>query len=428
LSILSQIGSSIVATFLQMAPYLLLGLTISGILHVVISSNLVLRYLGKPGIGSVIRAALIGVPLPLCSCGVLPLALSLRKDGASKGSTVSFLISTPQTGVDSMIATYGMLGLPFAIFRPIAAFLMGIFGGVITDLFDREKSGSAAALPAFNCSICQTATPHRHSFFEKVKGMARYAYADFLDGISPHLVIGIVIAGLIAFVIPQDVFTKYLHNDFIAMLVMIAIGAPLYVCATASIPIAMAFMLKGASPGAAFVFLTVGPATNAAAIALVGHALGKKTAVIYLTSIALLSMAAGYTLNFVLSLTGGYTLPSVARRHCHGDAATPADLIFGGVFLLLLLLSLYRTTLLPAALKLAKRMRRVETAGSTCSLTVEGMSCQKCARKVSTAALGVSGVAGVKVDLESKRVTVDGAMDIAKVKKAIEAAGYGVRD
>ena len=422
------IGSAVTDTFLQMAPYLLFGLSIAGVLHVLFSPAFVYRMLGKRGIGSVVKAALIGVPLPLCSCGVLPMALSLRKSGASKGATVSFLISTPQTGVDSMIATYGMLGLPFAVFRPIAAFMMGIVGGLITEAFGTRMNAGATAEPQpnFSCTLCPVTSPHSHSLREKVHGMIRYAGFDFLDTISLHLVIGIIVAGLIAFLVPNDLFSKYLHNDFLSMLVMIVVGAPLYICATASIPIAAALMLKGASAGAAFVFLTVGPATNAAAILLIGHALGKRTATIYLMVIAGLSMIAGYALNFVVSLTH-YALPMAALHHHHGHSAGPISLTLSGIFLLLLVLSLFRTNVKPWVIRLRRRLSgESASVAQTYCLTVSGMSCGKCARKVTNAALAVAGVSDVAVDLDTKTAKISGSADIDKVKIAIIGAGYGV--
>ena len=425
--IITGIFAAIQTTFLLMAQYLLLGMLLAGMLHVLISRSFVFKHLGKRGFGSVVKAALIGVPLPLCSCGVLPLAVSFRKSGASKGATTAFLISTPQTGIDGILATAGMLGLPFAIFRPVAAFIMGIAGGIIADVFSSADGGLAAAgngAPS-GCSLCPVTHIHKHTVREKISGILKYALRDFPDDIAIHLVIGIVVAGLISYWIPDDLFSRYLRNDFLAMLVMIVIGAPLYICATASIPIAAVLMMKGASAGAAFVFLTVGPATNAAALILIAHALGKKIAGLYLLTIIVLSIAAGYALNFILSLTGS-GMPMMEHHH-HMEAIGVWTIAIGLFFLAVLILSLFRTHVMPFFFTARRALTsRAGVLSSTRRIAVEGMSCRKCAEKVRQAVLAVEGVSGVKIDLAAKTATVEGSAGIALVREAIVKAGYGV--
>ncbi len=426
--IITGINSAIRVTFLLMAPYLLLGMLLAGMLHVLVSRSFVFNHLGKKGFWSVVKATLIGVPLPLCSCGVLPLAVSFRKSGASKGATTAFLISTPQTGIDSILATGGMLGLPFAIFRPIAAFVMGIAGGVIADVFsDAEKPHDVPGNDSSTgCALCPATVIHRHSVMEKISGMLKYALRDFPDDITIHLIIGIIIAGLISYCIPGDLFSRYLKNDFLAMLVMIVIGAPLYICATASIPIAAALMLKGASAGAAFVFLTVGPATNAAALILIAHALGKKIAGLYLMTIIILSIIAGYILNFIFSITK-YSFPRFAHHHHHMESFGFWTLSIGLFFLTVLLMSLYRTHLKPMTLRIKNKLTMRDQANSASyRLTISGMSCRKCSEKIRTAVLSVAGVSAVKIDLDAKTATVEGSADISGVREAIVRAGYGV--
>ncbi|MCG7851792.1 MAG: permease, partial [Methanosarcinaceae archaeon] len=232
--VLIEICREIINTFIVMAPYLLLGLTFAGILHILFSKEFIIRHLGGNDLKSIVKAAVLGVPLPLCSCGVIPTALSLRKSNASTAATVSFLVSTPQTGIDSIIATYGMLGPVFAVFRPFAALVMGIGAGVATMIFcAKYDSANHAAVPSTECPMCFDPSPHKHMFHEKVRSMARYAYVDFLDDISIQLVVGIVLAGLITFFIPEDFFSRYIGNDFAEMALMIVGGIPLYVCATA---------------------------------------------------------------------------------------------------------------------------------------------------------------------------------------------------
>ncbi len=428
MEIITGIGSAIQSTFLQMAPYLLFGMMLAGILHVVVSRRFIVNHLGRKGPWAVIKAAMIGVPLPLCSCGVLPLALSLKQSGASKGATTSFLISTPQTGIDSILATYGMLGLPFAVFRPVAALMMGIVGGLITDIFSvaeiPENSPGKESSPS--CTLCSSTHIHRHSLKEKIRGMLKYALYEFPDNITGNLIIGIVIAGLISFFIPNDLFYRYLHNDFLSMLVMIIIGAPLYICATASIPIAAMLMFKGASAGAAFVFLTVGPATNAAAIILIAHALGRKIAGIYLLTIIIMSIIAGYILNFIVSITK-YSFPLMTHHHHHMDSVGPWTLSVGLFFLTVLMWSLYRTRLKPLILKIRRSTINHQNAETHC-LSISGMSCRKCSNKITAAVLSIDGVSDVTIDLAAKTATVAGTADITRVRDAIIKAGYGVTE
>ncbi len=259
-----------------MSPYLLLGFVFGGILHVFFKKEKVAKLLGSNKIKSTVYASLIGVPLPLCSCGVIPTGISFYKNGASKGSTVSFLISTPQTGVDSIFATYSMLGLPFAILRPLIAFISGIFGGAFTNYLDRNTIAEPQTIVEPNASI-KKENPFKRIFF--------YAFYEFLQDIAKWLVIGLLLAAFISLLVPDDFFQEYIHNDFLSMLIILAISVPLYVCATGSIPIAAVLIMKGISPGAAFVFLMAGPATNAATITVLGKVMGKKALIGYLTSI-----------------------------------------------------------------------------------------------------------------------------------------------
>ena len=235
------------------------------------------------------RAALLGVPLPLCSCGVIPTGISFNKEGASKGATVSFLISTPQTGVDSILATYSMLGLPFALLRPFVAFFSGIFGGVITNLASKGEEIKTVEPPINISKETEKAG--------KWQKMIRYAFLDFLMDIADWLIIGFAIAALISVLLPDDFFTMYLSNQFLSMFIVLLASIPLYVCATGSIPIAAVLMMKGLSPGAALVFLMAGPATNVATMTVIGKALGRKTLIIYLVSISTSAMFFGRIAN-----------------------------------------------------------------------------------------------------------------------------------
>jgi len=416
-----EIINEVYLTFMEMAPYLLLGLTFAGVLHVLFKKEFVARHLGGNGIMSSIKASIFGVPLPLCSCGVIPTALSLRKSNASEGSVVSFLISTPQTGVDSIIATYGMLGPVFAIFRPIAAFIMGIAGGVITGL---------TVKPAKKASFVQTGSETVQdsdhdvggTILDKVKKMVTYGYGSFLDDISIQLVVGILISGIISWAVPDDFFTNYVSDGIGGMLLMIIAGIPLYVCATASIPIAVALMIKGLSPGAAFVFLAAGPATNAATITLITNAMGKKVVTIYLSVIAVGAILAGYALNFVYSFINVDPVKQIAHQHVHVSIST---YLISGFFGVLVLLSLLRKS---GVLK----SRGTCTDGSfstgggntTTTIPVTGMTCHHCADHVTKSIRQVKGVESVSVDLHGAKAAITGHFDLEQVKEAVVEAGY----
>lgn len=422
--------NEIVKTFLEMAPYLLLGLTFAGILHILFTREIIARHLGGHRFSAVVKSALLGVPLPLCSCGVVPTALSLRKSHASDGATVSFLISTPQTGVDSIIATYGMLGPIFAVFRPIAAFIMGIAGGAVTNLFD--TGGKSEAIldneRYTSCKICVMPTPHRHSLIEKIWSMVKYGYGEFLDDISKQLVVGIIISGMISYFVPDDFFTRYIGNRFLEMVIMIVGGIPLYVCATASIPIAFALMMKGVSPGAAFVFLAVGPATNAATVTLIANAMGKKIVAVYLGVVTLFSIIAGYIFNFVVDTFYGGSI-DIKHMEGHVHSEVSPGLIFGVIFFIMLLLSLFRNFFPDTWNGLfAKRKegRTAEVQGQTTTIGVEGMTCNKCVQHVTESIQKVKGVTSVQVSLKKKSATVSGDYNVDEVKEAVRDAGYKV--
>jgi uncharacterized membrane protein YraQ (UPF0718 family) len=328
------------ATIGAMAPYLLFGFFVAGLLSVFVSQKLVERHLGGRGFLPVLKATLLGIPLPLCSCGVIPVAMSLHKHGASKGSTVSFLLSTPQTGVDSILVTYSLLGPVFAIFRPLAALVTGLVGGMLVNLFGQEvgrasplaKDSRAEDLGASNpqseirnpklegsqsaqntepCCCCHHAvTPMR----KLLDGM-KYGFVSLPRDIGKPLLVGLAIAALISLIVPNDFFAARLGRGLPAMLVMMLIGIPLYVCASASVPVAAAMILKGLSPGAALVFLITGPGTNAAGLATIWNTLGRRTAILYLLTVAGCALAAGILLD---SIIHGIHIEVVSHMHTMG--------------------------------------------------------------------------------------------------------------
>jgi len=278
---------------MEMAPYLLFGFVAAGVMSVIISPATVQRHLGRRGLLPVLKAALFGIPLPLCSCSVIPVTVSLRKHGASKGAATSFLLSTPQTGVDSILVTYGMLGPVFAIMRPAIALITGLIGGGLVDAFEQHDNGTE--VPACTDECCNGS---RRGWFGRIW---RHAFVTLPRDIARPLIIGALIAALIGAFVPENFFSTHTRSELVQMLIMLAVGVPLYVCATASVPIAAALIYKGVSPGAALVFLIAGAATNAAGIATIWTFMGRRATVIYLATVGGMALASGALTNLITS-------------------------------------------------------------------------------------------------------------------------------
>ena len=285
-------------TLSEMSPYLLFGFFIAGLLSVWINAAVVQRHLGGRGFWQVFKASLFGVPLPLCSCGVIPVSMSLHKHGASKGATISFLLSTPQTGVDSILVTYSLMGPIFAIFRPVAALVTGLLGGVIINTIEKHDAASSEQHEE-RCTDACCENHKRQNWFTRAM---KHGFVTLPADIGRAMLVGILIAALISAVVPDDFFAGTLTvagGGIIAMLVMMVLGIPVYVCATASVPIAVALIAKGLNPGAALVFLMTGPATNAASLVTLGSQLGWRTAIVYLLTVAGCALAGGIILDAI---------------------------------------------------------------------------------------------------------------------------------
>lgn len=302
---------------LEMAPYLLLGFVAAGILSVLISPETVQRHLGGRGLLPVLKAALFGIPLPLCSCSVIPVTVSLRKHGASKGAATSFLLSTPQTGVDSILVTLGMLGPIFAIVRPVVALITGLIGGGLVDAIEHHDDAADVAPCTDDC--CNGSG---RGWFTR---MWRHAFVTLPRDVARPLILGALVAALIGAFVPENFFSTHTRSEFVQMLIMLAVGVPLYVCATASVPIAAALIVKGVSPGAALVFLIAGAATNAAGIATIWTFMGRRATVIYLATVGGMALASGAVINLITSkmnltnkelLECGWHMPPVIKLVC----------------------------------------------------------------------------------------------------------------
>ena len=391
------------ATLAELAPSLFLGLLIAGLLHVLIDRDRIFAHLGKPGLLSSMKASMWGVPLPLCSCGVLPAALGLRRDGASRGATTSFLVSTPQTGVDSLLVTAGMLGWPFALAKLVTAFLAGVTSGTLVDAFPTEKDASEGFAGG-----CVDAPG---GFFRR---MWDFAYRVVFLDIHRWLTLGIVVSAVIVVLVPPGYLADVeILNGPLGLVAALLVGIPMYVCSVASVPIAAGLIYAGFPVGGALVFLMAGPATNAATMGAVRKAMGGRAFTIYLLTIVGFSMAAGLLLNRL------EPVEAITEMH-HGHVGVVSAIAAGA-----LLVGLAAAWL--EDLKRWMEGRAMETEDGLV-LNVGGMTCQGCASRVRQAVRGLDGVEEVLVDLSDDRVRVLGSPDPQQVRHAIREAGYTVEE
>lgn len=407
-----------------MAPYLMIGLAFVAILNIYMTKEFVKKQIGKDSIWSIFKAAIFGVPLPLCSCGVIPTTVYMADSKASKGAVTSFLISTPQTGIDSIVATYGMMGPVFGIFRPISALIMGIAGGLFINATNKEKPVQEKNKFSLNVITApQKVETENKKFTEKAKASLKYAFVDFLDDIVVEFLIGLVIAGAITYFLPTEFLAGTgLKSGILGMLIMILIGVPMYVCATASIPIAVSLILKGFSPGVAFVFLAVGPATNAASLGILSKSLGKKLITFYLFILIVMSIVFGYLLDYVFAYTGINPQEQLATHANHehsGLIPYEIQIALASIFAVLVVGSFYR--------KYASRLFKNSKSEDTRSyVSVVGMTCNHCVATVTNAISKLKNIESIDVDLQAGKAYYQGTIDESEIKKAIEECGYEV--
>ena len=396
----------------EMSPFLLLGFFFAGVLYAFMPRQKIERYFNGNPYKSSIYAALLGVPLPLCSCGVIPTGAALYKNGASKGGTVSFLISTPQTGVDSVLATFSLLGLPFAIIRPIAALITGITGGIIT----------SKLTPKETATIIEE-KEQKKSFADKVKATFQYGFIEFVQDIAKWLVLGLLLAAIISALIPDDFFELINLPPYLQMLLILIVSIPLYICATGTIPLAAVLILKGISPGAAFVLLMAGPATNAATITMIGKILGRKSLVIYLSVIILGALTFGLLIDYVLPAEWFLLMVEQhsPHQHIHGlswieiaSAITLTGLIINAF------IKRYRSPN-----KDTTTPTNTTTMNDTTLLKVNGMTCNHCKANVESNLEKLDFITSAQVNLSEKSVTIQSNnLDMDKVISTIESIGY----
>ena len=387
----------------EMAPYLLLGFLIAGILHVFVPQGFYRKYLSKDNKWAVLWAALLGVPLPLCSCGVIPTAIGLRNEKASKGAVASFLIATPQTGIDSILATFSLMGLGFAILRPVAALVTGVCGGLLVNRLVPEDD--TAFTSESSCSV---------ESGNKLWRVLKYAYFKMIQDIGGRLVIGLLVAALIQVAIPDEFFLHFGSQPLLQMLVILVVAVPMYICSTGSIPVAAALIMKGLSPGAALVMLMAGPAVNLASILVVRKAMGRRFTWIYLLVIVGFSILFGLLINAIGMDTSAMT---------SGDACCAAT-AFPSTFKLICASVLSLLIIFAITMKLFERFTHKAEEPDTAVYTVEGMHCSHCEATVCRAVEEIPGVESAKASASRKTLTIKGPAAEEFVRAAVEKAGY----
>ena len=425
----------------EMSPFLLLGFLLAGLMHAFIPGQIYSRYLAKPTFSSVLYAALFGIPLPLCSCGVIPTAMSLRREGASKGAVASFLIATPQTGVDSIIATYSLMGLPFAIVRPFIAFLTALFGGQMVNMVEAKPNQAfpkgrmsdsisnqeGIVKAGCSCGHEHDHEHHHHGFIKKLRSALSYAFLDMMEDIGKWLMVGLIVAGLITVLVPDSFFEIFKDNSLASMLLVLCFSIPMYLCATGSIPIAVALMLKGLTPGAALVLLMAGPACNMASILVINKVMGRKTLITYLASIIIGAVGFGLAIDHLLPRE--WFIPTIApSAECCHEETSIFSWICTGVLVLLLINAAWHHY---HGGHHHCHCHDTETCDSPINtydmeITIKGMNCNHCRANAEKAILACNGVTSASVDLASGKAQINGNADLNEIRPAIEAIGFSV--
>ncbi len=414
---INQFISELINLTNDMSVYLLFGFLFAGILHVFIKKKTVSKYLGKRNLKSVLYASLLGIPLPLCSCGVIPTGISFYKDGASKGATVSFLISTPQTGIDSILVTYSLMGLPFTIIRPVIALITGLFGGLITNLSDERE---AERVSDVDCSCGNEEIIEKNRFISMIK----YGFVEFLNDISKWLVIGLLLAAFISVLIPDNFFQDQIGNKLISMLIILVASVPFYVCATASVPIAVVLLMKGISPGAALIFLMAGPATNIATMTVLGATLGRKTLLMYLLSIIGGALLFGILIDNLLPpelFLDNLLFHGEGHKHLLPDWVR----IISSILLVALIVNGYIRKYLKKNKTIKANDAELNHDMETVSIIIKGMTCNHCKLSVEKELAAISGMDRVVVDLSKQMVTITGTdINLDNIKSLLRKIGY----
>lgn len=409
-----QLLDSLLFMLNEMSPYILLGFLIAGLMHAFIPQHTFARHLSGTGWRPVIKSALIGIPLPLCSCGVLPAAIAMRRNGASRAASTSFLIATPQTGVDSIAATWSLLGPAFAVVRPVAALVTSVFGGVAVG-----KTEKIETVQQENAHVHDDSSHKDKSFFRRMTDALRYGYIDLVGSIGGWLVVGLIIAAIITVYVPDNFFTILGRTPILSMIAVLIIAIPMYVCATGSIPIALSLMLKGLSPGTALVLLMAGPAANFASFTLISREMGRKSALVYLSAIIIGAVAFGLAVDYLLPSSWFRVGDPTVHNHCHGSNFPIFPTVCSAILVSLLLYTFIKR-MIPS--------NKITNLEMTTEYTIKGMNCPHCQAAVTKSITEVPGVTQVEVSLSTGKAKVEGSHDPSALIDAVRKAGFDVAE
>ncbi len=447
--------SSFLVIINGMSPYLLLGFLIAGILHVFVPKKFYKKYLSNDNKLSVVYAALLGIPLPLCSCGVIPTAIGLKNEKASKGAVASFLIATPQTGIDSILATFSLMGLGFAIIRPVAALITGICGGLLINKFANDRIyNTQSDNKNYTCNIDDQiiAKKRIRRVFDKIYGVLKYSYFDMIQDIGLRLFIGLLLAALISVVVPDEFFLEFSSWTILQMIVVLVIAVPMYICSTGSIPIAAALIMKGLSPGAALVMLMAGPAVNIASILVVKKSLGAKFTIIYLSTIVVGAMLFGLLVNVypapfdINAIMSANSMCNTEMSCCNTTCATDTCIdmhtsifrIICSTLLMMLIIYALAKKYLSKIFKYCfaysighkKSDNHLSSTNETKNTNniiiydVEGMHCNHCKRALEEAIMKVKEVNQAEANVVAKTLMINGSPKEEDIQDAVNNAGF----
>lgn len=398
----------------DMALWLWAGFIIAAVLHVFVGVKRIQKYMGGESSGSIFRSALVGIPLPICSCGVLPVAAALRKSGAGKSPVMTFLITTPVTGVDSIAATWALMGWVFTVARLIASVLIGLAAGFLNLIFNREEKPEV---------INETASsPEKKNYF---KDFISYAFIEMPVMIAGSILLGLVLGGLITTLIPPGSIPSWMTSGPGGIAISVAIAVPLYVCATGSIPVAAALLAAGFSPGAALAFLIAGPATNAVAVSTVFKILGKKAVLIYLSVITSGSFLIGLFFDFLVSSSGAKL--TIVPGHNHAGHISLFSQIASAA--LLFLLTFYYISNISIVKKIIRNLFFSKSKGDDMGkiiLEIPDMTCNHCRMNVTKTLKDIKDLTSFDIDLEKKTAILQAGndFDLSLALSRLSDAGY----
>ena len=391
----------------EMAPYLLLGFAVAGLLSVLISQEQIQNKIGPNNFSSCLKAVLYGIPLPLCSCGVIPVATSLKKHGASKGSIISFLTTTPQTGVDSMMVTYGMLGLPILILKLFIALISGLFAGILTNFYDKKNRDQKDPPCYDECCNTNEGGLLKRAFI--------YGFRTLPKDIVEPLLVGLVLAGVIGLLAQYDFGNS--KNDIVGfspilkILIIMIISIPLYICATASIPLAVIIAASLESPGVAIALLIAGPATNLSTITTSMKIIGKKSTMIYVGTVFIFAFLSGIIADNIQIFRD--SIPNVLDMHSGAHISFFSYLC---IFILLIVLFLAITN-----------NKNLKVMADSIKINIKGMTCSHCESNVVKGLMSLEGSISAEANHKTGEVIFNSSeYNPIKVKEVIESFNYEV--